>query len=149
MDIDFGALTVLLAGRLSAIVPAWFRVYAADGMLRYTPTQGKPGLSGGDGVGTLGSYMRDNFDAHGDLAAVAAQVLDELQDIINEATHDPWPGERTPPRACASIRGEALHLWYGEPQQDDHIVVACDPIPLTSIQRGTAGPASIAACGTD
>lgn len=52
------------------------------------------------------------------VAGIAAQALDELQDYVNQATHGPWPGERTPPRAYAEVRDAALHLWYGETGAD-------------------------------
>jgi hypothetical protein len=62
----------------------------------------------------------------------AAQALDELQDYINEATHDPWPGNRAAPRAHAQICGPMLHLWYGDPGNP---VLACEPILVTDLQR--------------
>ena len=84
--------------------------------------------------------MRDNFDAHGRadedrIVGVAAQALDELQDYIDEAARDPWPGERTPPRACAQVRGRALHLWYGGPDISSNAVLACEPVPLGRLER--------------
>ena len=97
---------------MAAIVPAGFHVEAADGMLWYSADPGRfPGQLGNYRVGRSGTYVRENFDAHGQtdeerIAGVAAQALDELQDYIDEATHDPWPGERTPPRAHAQIRGQ-------------------------------------------
>jgi hypothetical protein len=41
-----------------------------------------------------GDILRDNLEAHGDtgeeqVAGVAAQALDELQDYVDEASHDP------------------------------------------------------------
>ena len=65
-------------------------------------------------------------DAH-DLAGVAAQALDEFQDYIREATHDPWPGTTAQPRPHARICDAMLHLGYGNP---DAPVLACAPIPL-------------------
>lgn len=135
MDIDAGKLTQILAERLTAIVPAGFHVRAADGMLWYSAEPGKfPGQSGNYHVGEAGSHVRQGLEARGEenLAAVAAQVLDELQDYIDEATHDPWPGDRNPPTARAQIRAHHLHLWYGTPT---HEVLTCEPIPLTALRR--------------
>jgi hypothetical protein len=70
------------------------------------------------------------------IASVAAQALSELQDYVDEATHEPWPGERTPPQAYAEIRGAALRLWYGEPGAGGRVVLGCDPIPLADIWPG-------------
>jgi hypothetical protein len=69
----------------------------------------------------------------GDRTADAARhALDALQDYIAEATHDPWPGQRSMPELRAQVRGSALHLWYG-PADDP--VLACEPIPLGSFAR--------------
>jgi hypothetical protein len=69
----------------------------------------------------------DDADA---IVRVAVLALDHLQDYVSEATHDPWPGTSSQPRPCAQIRGQVLHLWYGEP---DNVVLACRPIPLAGI----------------
>jgi hypothetical protein len=87
--------------------------------------------------------VRANYDAHGEtdeerMAGVAAQALDELQDYVDEATHDPWPGDRTPPRACAQVRGDMLHLWYSGPDQVNRPVLACEPIPLAELRAGAS-----------
>lgn len=93
--------------RMTAIVPDGFHVEAAEGMLWYCADKGRfPGQAGNYQVGRSGTYVRDNFNAHGQtdedrIAGVAAQALDELQDYIDEATHDPWPGESAPPGAHA------------------------------------------------
>lgn len=133
----------MLADRLAAIVPAGFSVTARDGMLWYTAAPGKfPGQQGDNRIGSSGTYVRDNFGVHGataeeQLAGLAAQALDELQDFIDEATHEPWPGSRSQPRARAGIRGQSLHLWYGGPEPEANTVLACEPIPLADLQRGT------------
>ena len=85
--------------------------------------------------------MAAGFGAHGQtaggrIAGVAAQALDELQDHVDEATHGPWPGERTPPLAYAEVRDAVLCLWYGEPGAGGRVVLRCDPIPLAGIQPG-------------
>lgn len=141
VEVDVDRLTVILARRLAAIVPAGFRVTAGGGMLWYSADEGKfPGQSGDYRVGSSRTHVRVNFDAHGvtaedHVAGAAAQALDELQDFIDEATHDPWPGTRTPPQAYAQIHGSMLHLWYGGPDPDRDVVLACEPIPLTRLQR--------------
>jgi hypothetical protein len=139
--VDIERLTLLLANRMAAIVPDGFRIQAEDGVLWYTADAGRfPGQAGNYHVGSSGTYVQVNFDAHGEtaedqLAGVAAQALDELQDFIDEATHDPWPGEGTPPRAYAQIRGLTLNMWYGGPDIDSDVVLACEPIPLADLQR--------------
>jgi hypothetical protein len=101
-----------------------------------------PGQLSGFREGIWGTYVRDNLRAHGENAedqvtGVAGQALDELQDYIDEASHDPWPGTRTPPRPFAEVRNGILHLWYGERHITGPVVVACEPVPLVDIQRNT------------
>jgi hypothetical protein len=141
VDVDLDKLTVILASRMAAIVPAGFNVEAADGMLRYSADEGRfPGQLGNYRVGRSGTHVRGNFDVHGQtdedrIAGVAAYALDQLQDYIDEATHDPWPGERAQPRAYAQVRDRTLHLWYGGPDIDSDAVLACEPIPLAHLGR--------------
>jgi hypothetical protein len=143
MDIDADRLTETLAARLSAIVPDGFHVSAADGMLWYSADPRRfPGQLSDFRVGMSGTYVRDNLQTHGETAedqvtGVAAQALDELQDYIDEASHEPWPGTRTPPRPFAEVRSRILHLWYGESDITGPVVLACQPIPLAAIQRNT------------
>ena len=135
MDLD--RFTDILANRLSAIVPAGFQVTAADGMLWYSAEQGRfPGQSGNGHIGRAGTYVRSNFGAYGEsdkenIVGVAVQALDELQDYISEATHNPWPGVTTQPSPHGQIVGSHLDLWYGD---FDEPVLACQSIPLDSAE---------------
>ena len=141
MDVDADRLTEALAGRLAAIVPDGFHVRAADGMLWYSSEAGRfPGQLSNYQVGASGTYVRVNFEAYDETtkdpaAHVAAQALSELQDYVDEASHEPWPGSSTPPRPFAEVRGPALHLWYGWPDITSPAVLACEPIPLAQIRR--------------
>jgi hypothetical protein len=81
------------------------------------------------------AYQEDSSDA--DSAAwVARQALDELQDFIDEATHDPWPGTVRPPRPYAQVRGELVHLWYGVDDIGGEVVLACEPVSLAQLRSG-------------
>jgi hypothetical protein len=134
--VDVDNLTMILASRLAAIVPAGFGVEAADGVLLYSADEGRfPGQQGDFRVGTAGTTARANFGLHGEtevdhIAGVATQSLDELQDYVSEATHDPWPGTKAQPSPHARISGATLYLWYGPP---DDVALACEPITLTGI----------------
>jgi hypothetical protein len=77
--------------------------------------------------------------SRGCVADAARHALDVLQDYIAEATHDPWPGQRTMPEVRAQVRGSMLHLWYGGA---DDAVLACEPIPLSSFSGHQADEAS-------
>jgi hypothetical protein len=142
MDVDVDRLAVILADRLSAIVPAGFQVDAADGMLWYSSGAGRlPGQLGSYRAGTSGTHARANFGVYGDtdednIIGLAVQALDELQDYVSEATGEPWPGTTTQPRPHALIRDSRLLLWYGDLGS---VVLACEPIPLPAITRDSSG----------
>lgn len=137
VDVDLDALTVLLADRLAAVVPAGFYVKVAGGMLRYTCDEGRfPGQQGNYGCGEAGIFVRDNFGLHGEteadnLVGAATQALDALQDYVSEATHDPWPGTRSQPSPYARISGGTLQLGYGDPGD---VVLGCAPIRLADVR---------------
>ena len=64
------------------------------------------------------------------LAPAVESALDQLQDTLAEETTDPWPGRGSLPGAAAEVRGDALHLWYGDA---DAPVLAFEPIPLADL----------------
>jgi len=80
-------------------------VQAAGGMLWYSSDAGRfPGQISNYQVGASGPYVRVNLEAYSETtedpaARVARQALDELQDYVDEASHEPWPGTGTPPPA--------------------------------------------------
>ena len=133
MTVNADDFAVFLADRFATIVPAGIRVEARDGVLWYSAYRGRfPGQQGDYQTGQVATCVRDNLGAYGetdadDLAGVAAQALDELQDYISEATHDPWPGTTAQPRPYARIGDSMLYLGYGDP---DAPILACTPIPL-------------------
>ena len=138
MTVNADDFTAFLADRLAAVVPAGFHVQARDGALWYTADRGRfPGQQGDYHTGQVANYVRDNLGAYGDtdaddLAGVAAQALDELQDYVSEATPRPVAGRPRPAPPYARIRDSMLHLGYGDP---DAPVLACDPIPLAALKR--------------
>jgi hypothetical protein len=132
--VDADDLGHLLADRLSRMVPPGFHVaYSDDGLLRYSADPGRfPGQTGDYRVGQTGVRVRDNFDLWGQTVEervlyACVQALDDLQDYIDEATHDPWPGDSTPPQPYAEIRDARVILGYGTPGAT---VLGCEPIPL-------------------
>ena len=134
--VDADRLTGLLADRLAAIVPDGIYVEADDGMVRYSAEEGRfPGQRGSCRVGRADSFVRTSFKAltgttgHR-LVGVCVHVLDELQDYVSEATHDPWPGRTAQPAPRAELRGSELHLWY---DGGGEVVLACEPVPLTAL----------------
>jgi hypothetical protein len=142
--VDVDDLIVLIAGRLSAIVPAGFRIEAADGKLWYSAVAGQsPAEPGRQRVCGARTNVRRAFDRRGEITEdhiidAAVRVLKDLQDYIQEAGQDPWPATSRPPRARAEVRDSMLYLWYGEPGE---VVLGCDPIPLggmRSAQRQAA-----------
>jgi len=138
MAVDADTLAALLADRLGAIVPAGFHVRAEAGMLWYSADEGRFPGQGGDGrAGTACSPIEANIGVYGstdadNIVGVAVQALGELQDYIDEATHEPWPGGTIPPRLGAEIRDSTVHLWYGD---HDSEALSCEPIPLAAVVR--------------
>lgn len=124
MTVDVDRFAQVLAGRLTAIIPAGFRVQAGDGMLWY---------SSAASAGRAGSHVRENFGVYGEdnIVGLAIQALDELADYVGETTGDPWPGTTRQLRPHGEISGERLHLWYGAPDGD--AVLALEPIALADI----------------
>jgi hypothetical protein len=127
-------LAALLAERFQRIVPRGFSievnrglvVFSADEALRF------PGQTGG-GPGSSGSWVRENFESSSGsveerVLAVSETALNELQDYVDEATTEPWPGVGRPPFVRASIRDGQLHLWFAD---SETTILECEPIDLT------------------
>ena len=140
MDPD--GFAALLAARLAAIVPAGFQVTLEDDMLWFRSDEGRfPGQQNDYHTGSTGVWPHEDLltclkydgTAEGCAADAARHALDVLQDYIAEATHDPWPGQRTMPEPHAEVRGSMLHLWYGAA---DDVALACEPMPLTEWTTG-------------
>jgi hypothetical protein len=143
MKLDPDRLIEVLASRLAAIVPDGFYVRGMDGLLWFSCQPGRfPGQLNDYHPGSVWSRVVNNLDTYREdyspeesLICVARSVLDNLQDFVDEATHEPWPGERTPPHPHAEIRGHELHLWYGDADSTAPVVLACEPVPLALIER--------------
>jgi len=119
----------LLAVRLSTIVPEGFHVEATETMIWFTADEGRfPGQQGNYHVGSAGIDVGQY--SQNEVVGMAINALDYLQDFVDEASHDPWPGKRRPPKPRAEIRGAMLHFWYGE---GDDVVLECDPIPVADL----------------
>lgn len=138
MEVDPDRFAARLAARLAAIVPAGFQVTLEDDMLWFRSDEGRfPGQQGDYHTGSSGIWAQEDFltcmeyqgTAEECVADAARHALDALQDYVAEATHEPWPGERTMPEPHAEVRGSMLHLWYGAA---DDAVLACEPMPLAS-----------------
>jgi hypothetical protein len=141
MDVDTDKLAAALASRLAAIAPAGFHVDVRDGKLWYSYSAGE-GLLGDYEFGMAATIVRDSFEEYGDTdtertVAVATGALDQLQDYVAEATTDPWPGQTSMPYPFAHVREGVLHMWYGGPDIDSPVVLACEPLPLAQISRSS------------
>jgi hypothetical protein len=103
--VDPRRLAQLLAERLREIVPDGFFVDAEGDTIWYSAESGRfPGQQGLYQVGMCGTHLVENFYLHGatleeHIVGGTMQALDELQDFVDEASHDPWPGVRRPPRS--------------------------------------------------
>lgn len=131
---DGDELGRILEDRLRKIVPPGFYVlYSDDGRLVYSSDPGRfPGQTGSYRAGQTVVYLRDNFTLWGQtdeerLVNACIEALHALQDYVDQATHDPWPGDRTPPRPYAEFRDARVTLGYGTPGTP---VLECDPFPF-------------------
>jgi hypothetical protein len=61
------------------------------------------------------------------LAEACRRALDDLQDFVDEATTEPWPGSRTVPYAGTRVEDGKVLLWYGD---RDAPVLLLEPLPL-------------------
>jgi hypothetical protein len=139
VEVDADKLAAKLAGRLVAIAPAGFHVDARDGEIWYSYAASE-GPLGDYSFGSAASDVGDCFGDYGDTdeertVAVATSALDQLQDYVAEATTDPWPGEASMPLPFAQVREGVLHMWYGGPEIDGPVVLACEPLPLAELSR--------------
>jgi hypothetical protein len=128
--VDSEKLARALADRFQRIVPEGYYVYEDQGMIWY---HGRPSPDGYGGSRS-GSYIAENLH-YGDtleerVAWCAEKALGELQDHVDETSTEPWPGQRTVPRAHAAAIEGKLHLWFGDA---DAPVLECEPIGLASL----------------
>jgi hypothetical protein len=59
------------------------------------------------------------------LRAACLHVLDTVQDVVAEATADPWPGTRIMPEPSVEVTAETVTLGY---RTSDEIVLELPPI---------------------
>lgn len=91
-----------------------------------------PGQKSDFAPGRVGSHLRANLlSVEGTEAkrvvAAARQALDDLQDYVDEISHEPWPGPGRPPQALVELREAILYCRYVDGVD---VVLALDPIPL-------------------
>jgi hypothetical protein len=99
---------------------------------------GLPGQMG-DGPGRSGSWVRDNFElppgpVDERLVTAGEWALKSLQDYVDEATTEPWPGVGKPPSVHAAIRDRQLRRWFAD---GESTILECEPIDLTEATHKT------------
>jgi hypothetical protein len=126
-------LAAVLAERFGQIVPPGFHVEVEDGLVAFWADEalGLPGQTG-EGPGRSGSWVRINFElppgsVNERLVAAGEWALSDLQDYVDEATTEPWPGVRKPPAVHAAIRDGQLRLWFAD---GETTILECEPIDL-------------------
>jgi hypothetical protein len=102
-------LAILIAYRLSRIVPEGFDITSSGGMTWYScRSHGKSGTHVQANIGVYGYTDEENA------IGIGIQALGELQDYVSEATGSPWPGMSRQPVPRGQIRGSSLYLWYDD-----------------------------------
>lgn len=133
-SVDADVLVQELADRFRSVVPDGFHVAVrSDGIMWFSCDDGRfPEQRGDFKPGMAGTHLRHNHrTVPGALservAAAARQALDDLQDYVNEASHEPWPGVRRPPSARAQVLDGLLRCWFVDGEE---VVLELDPVPL-------------------
>jgi hypothetical protein len=68
----------------------------------------------------LGAFERTSSGSDAEqVQSVVLELLSQVQDVVAEATTEPWPlvvvnGRKEMPMPNAAVEGERLHMWYGE-----------------------------------
>jgi hypothetical protein len=94
----------------------WFRAIGQAGAVR------------GGGSYAPRSLLLETFGSiEGRITGACRGALDDLQDFVDEATTEPWPGTKVVPVPGALIHGGQVHLWYGDIEEP---ALRLRPIPL-------------------
>jgi hypothetical protein len=110
---------------MQEVVPAGIHITVEGDVLRFTSAWHS---------GSAGSYAfqwlsQGRGDRDHLFAEACRRALDDLQDFVDEATTEAWPGSRTVPPAGARVEDGQILLWYGD---KDDPVLSLEPLPLHS-----------------
>src|SRR4051812_2163407 len=135
-------LAATLATRLQAVVPPPFHVRAENGWVSYF---NGPQWVGSTGVASILDQdlagepdepgARDEPRQADQICSICWNVLNSVQDMISEATREPWPRLPQGGMADPGSRVEAghIHLWYGpEGENQSCAVLSLAPIELVT-----------------
>jgi hypothetical protein len=112
-----------LARRMRDVVPLGIIVIVEGDMLKFL-SDSDPGTSGSYACQWIYLGTGPEQDR---LSEACWHALDDLQDFVDEKTTEPWPGLRTPPKACARIEDDFVLLWFGDPEKPDLVL---ESVPL-------------------
>jgi len=139
-------LAAALAECLDAVIPRPFRVQAEGGYI--SGYEGDRWDSSSDVAGVLDwnpSPARETGWHPADppfverVVSIADGVLNSVQDMIAEATTEPWPRLSGGGMAIPGSRAdsERVFMWYGpDSQSEDGAVILLPPIELSVLERG-------------
>lgn len=128
-------LAAALAERFGAVVPAQFRVSAEGGWVsRFVGAQW-------DGSSDVAGVLDGEPEASPFVDRVVSagyHVLSSVQDMIAEATTEPWPRLPQGGMANPGTRADAglVYLWYGpNSEHEEGAVLSLPPITLAALER--------------
>jgi hypothetical protein len=123
LGVDAVQLAQELARRMRDVVPPGIDVTVERDMLWFSSAQ----HSGKAGTYACQWLYQGRGEREQLLAEACRRALDDLQDFVDEATTEPWPGLRTVPDAGTRVEDGKVLLWYGD---RDAPVLLLEPLPL-------------------
>jgi hypothetical protein len=117
-NMDAFFLAQELARRMREVVPSGIKVTTEKDMLWFESDS----YSGKAGSYACQWLYKGDGEPERLLTDACWHALDDLQDFVDEATTEPWPGERTPPKAHARLENGSVILWFGDAETPDLVL---------------------------
>ena len=124
-NMDASFLAQELARRMREVVPSGIRVTTEEDMLWFESDS----YSGKAGSYACQWLYKGDGEPERLLTDACWHALDDLQDFVDEATTEPWPGERTPPKAHARLENGSVILWFGDAETPDLVLESLPIVP--------------------
>jgi hypothetical protein len=112
-----------LCDRMKEVVPPGIRLSVEGDMLVFRSDFGT-----GSSCSYACRWLYEGTGRQSELVRDACwHAFNDLQDFVDEATTDPWPGLKTPPTPNARIENGSVIVWFGDSQAPD---LTIRPLPL-------------------
>lgn len=118
-------LALALAERLNPVVPPGFAVHAIDADLVVLHNGETMGASGAPSIMETVEALREPRE---NLETAVRASLSGVQDLIADASTEPWPGTRIQPNPDARVEDDTVTMWFGD---EDDPVLTLPPIRIS------------------